>query len=45
MDVINVQVFGDMLILGSIGLIAGVLLPWAFWLVGRIVKAVRIFTD
>lgn len=43
MDVVNIDILHDLLVLGSIGFVVGVLFPWAFRLVGYVLDAVRKF--
>lgn len=38
---IDAQVFADLLGVGTLGFVGGVLLPWPFRLVGYVIDAVR----
>lgn len=42
---LDMQLLADGLTLGGVGFVVGVLLPWAFWLIGRLVKAVRVVVE
>ena len=41
MDAINLQILGDLLRIGALGFVAGVLLPFGLLLVGYVVDVVR----
>lgn len=41
-EILDIQVFTDALGVGALGYVGGVLLPWAFRLVGYVVDSVRV---
>lgn len=40
-EIVNIDILTDLLTLGSVGFLGGVLLPWAFRLVGYVVDGVK----
>ena len=42
LEMIDMQVFTDALSVGALGFVGGVLIPWAFRLVGSVVDSVRV---
>lgn len=44
MDYVDPVMIGDLLTVGTVGLVAGVAFPWAFRLIGFIFDSVRKFT-
>ena len=44
MGLIDASMVAEFFAVGSIGFVAGVIMPWAFWLVGSLINVARKFT-